>query len=388
MTPERCPDDVANPSCREVAAAAAHEIEGSSFTQSYRLDAILEPLLPQRVLTIHSAYAAPIKLRDGRLNPRLYLALYDIAEYVTYHVIYSGEKRVDKDEIYFMKNTKHRVSAVKLGPESCDLLSYGKIEAEKNEKIEDIIRTHWLIGQAFNRPVICDNQLCSPTATYLRIYDEHTGTFRTYSIAITTASPHITNENIEEPPSPFPQHLLKYRKTRLQQASLKLITYNPATDKLEPHVLKTLYINTCRARRTAVPGPHLLLYGPAINDNIVAAPLTCSCPGAENEQCSRTMYYHAPILALALLTATKEKPATRYTKLAKKAYKIMESGESNHLSYKAIIEQLIEELGTNYRLLDTTLEELQKNTQIARRPIRKGEKLLSEQLKKDCKIVL
>ena len=384
MVAERCPDDVRDPSCRAVAAAVAHEIEGSSFTQSYRLDAILRPLLRQAII-IRSAYLAPIRLHDGRINPRLYLALYDVAEYVIYHIIYSGEKRVDKNKIYFMMNAKHRVNAVRLSPESCDLLSYGKIEAEEDRKIEDVIFTHWLVGQAFNRPVICGNQLCNPTATYLRIYDEHTGTFRTYSMAIVNVVPHIIEKDVEPPL--LLQHLLSYRRNLFHKAYVKLITYDPATGKLQPHTLQLFYINICYYY-IAVPGPHLLLYGPALGNIIIGAPLGCTCPGAEDRYCSRTMYYHISLLVLALLTSIEENPRTMYTKLARKAYRIMEPGESRHLSYTAIINELIDKLGPNYKLLGATLAELSKNPRTPRRPLRKGEKLLKKQLDGKCKIVL
>ena len=378
-----CPNDIKDPVCRTIAAEIASEIEGSSYTQSYRLDAILEPLIGNAI-RLYSSYIAKIPLRPGTIGTRLYLELYDAAEYILYHVIYSGSKRVDKDEIYFRKNVKHRVRAVKLGPESCDLLSYGKIEAEEDKQIDKIVRTYWLIGQAFNRPLICNNQLCGPTASYLRIHDERDGTFHTYSIAIANISPHVSNERTEPP---LPQSLGRVN-VRTYIAQARLITYDPATSRLEAATLKLTYVQAC-PRRGATPGPHLLIYGPALEDQAIAVPLRCTCAGASNRHCERSLYYHIPLLALALLLREGKNARTVYSKLAKKAYRIMEPGEARHLSYNALLSLLATELGNDYKILGTPIGLLLRNPSIPEyHALRKGEKLLQKHLNKNCKLVL
>ena len=377
-----CPNDVKDPICRRIAAEVADEIEGSTFTQSYRLDAILEPLIGNAI-NIPSSYIARIPLRRGTWGTRLYLALYDVAEYVLYHVIYSGSKRVNKDEVYFKKKARHHVSAVKLGPESCDLLSYGKIEAEENQQINRVVRTYWLIGQAFNRPIIRDKQLCGPTASYLRILDERDGVFHTYSIAIANISPYVSSEKVKPR---LPLSLGRVNR-HAYSAQARLITYDPATGKLESAITSFTYVQAC-PRRGAVPGPHLLIYGPALGDQAIAVPLKCTCAGAPSEYCSRSLYYHVPLLVLALLVEERN-VRTIYSKLLRKAYRIMEPGEARHLSYNAVLNLLATELGEEYKILGIPIRLLFHNPGVAERhALRKGEKLLQKSLNENYRLVL
>jgi len=378
-----CPDDIKDPFCKRITAKAAGEIESTTFTQSYRLDAILEPLIGNAI-SIPGSYMARIPLRRGTWGTRLYLALYDAAEHVLYHVIYTGSKRVDKDEIYFKKNVRHHVNAVKLSPESCDLLSYGKIEAEEDRQIDKIVRTYWLVGQAFNRPIICNNQLCGPTASYLRILDETTGIFHTYSIAIVNLSPHVSGERVK-PRLLLPLGRVNYRT---YDARARLLTYDPVTGRLEAVATRLTYVQAC-PRRGATPGPHLLVYGPALEDQIIAVPLKCTCAGTPSRICSRSLYYHLPLLILALLTRGRRNARTVYSKLRKKAYKIMEPGEAEHLSYSSLLDMLKAELGDEYKILGIPLGVLSAgSTLLDYRTDRKGEKLLQQALKRECKLVL